>query len=139
MNLSGITSSSINVISHPPVFDFPIDINNNTPLGRKFIGNPLTNSASEAEQLVSQLDQLFGYHKSLNTEQEKRVNSLFNQIDKILQNSPAKGASEKQQAQLDKLFNEVDYVYQARSYESLTSKEHKIVDRLLGQLDAALA
>jgi len=135
MNLSGITSSSINLINQPPLFDFPTCGLGNNPFNSKLI-NRTTN---EAQQLVSQLDHLFGYRKGLNAKQEKQVDDLFDQIDDILQNNVNAGPSKAQQSQLNKLFDEVDEIYQARSYESLTSQEQQIVDRLLEQLDVTLA
>jgi len=141
MNISGITSSSINLINQPPLFEFPtsgLGLGNN-PFNSKFINRGCNNTSNEAEQLASQLDQLFGYRKGLNAKQEKQVDDLFDQIDDILQSNANAGPSKAQQSQLDKLFDEVDEIYQARSYESLTSQEQVIVDRLLEQLDVTLA
>ena len=139
MNLSGITSSSINLINQPPLFDFPTSGLGNNPFNSKLINRGCNNTTNEAQQLVSQLDHLFGYRKGLNAKQEKQVDDLFDQIDDILQSNANAGPSKAQQSQLDKLLDEVDEIYQARSYESLTSQEQQMVDRLLEQLDVTLA
>jgi len=139
MNLSAITSSSINLINQPAGFDFPTDGTGSNPFNNKLLVNRCNNSTNEAEQLVSQIDHLFGYRKGLKAAQEKQINSLFDQIDNILQSNASNGPSSEQQAQLDKLFDEIDNIYQARSYESLTPQEQQMADRLLEQLDMALS
>lgn len=135
MNISALTSSSVNLVQQPSGFEFPTGVMNGLPLAE----NQPTNVATEAEQLVSQLDQLFGYRKTLNTEQQKQVNRLFEQIDNIMQSNAASGPTMQQQQQLDRLFDDIDKIYEARSFESLSSQEQKMVDRLLDQLDVALA
>ncbi|EGG99755.1 hypothetical protein imdm_735 [gamma proteobacterium IMCC2047] len=135
MNMSGISSSSIKVINHPQDIEFQAHLTNSHVLSSKY----QSTSANEAEQLVNQLDQLFGYRKTLNSEQQKQVNCLFEKIDSILESNMNAGPTRAQQQQLDQLFDEIDTIYQARSFESLSSQEQKIVDRLLDQLDVALA
>lgn len=134
-NLSALTCASIKYTEQPQQFNFPSALANCLPLEKTQQAVP----ACEAEQLINQLDHLFGYRKTLHPQQQQQANQLLDQVDTIMESSAICGPSQQQQQQLDQLFNEIDSLYQARSYESLSSQEQKIVDNLLNQLNTALA
>lgn len=133
MNTSAITAFSVDPVKPPRSIEFPAVIINCKPLA----GGHAEDSTTEAEQLVNQLDQLFGYRKTLTTEQQHRVDQLFEKIDVIMQNN-IRSQSTSQQQQLNQLFDEVDSIYQARSFEALSAQEQKMADNLLDQLNMAL-
>lgn len=128
MNLSGISSSTIHLTDQQPA-------------GLPWTGYSqynLNSCTSETEQLVNQLDHLFGYRKPLNKRQEEQINELFDDIDALLFLNSSTGLNLAQQEKLDELFDEVDAVYEARNFDSLNQQEQQIVNRLLDQLDKSL-
>lgn len=102
------------------------------------VSENISNNSTEAERIISELDTILGYNQELSAEQEKQIGTLFDQIDKILQNNDTSLPSKEQETLLDKLFGQVDEIYQARSYDSLTTSEKEQVDKLLGQLEKSL-
>ncbi|MCG8610721.1 MAG: hypothetical protein MI864_09315 [Pseudomonadales bacterium] len=89
------------------------------------------------DELMAQLDAIYGTPKTLTEAEQDQLDQLYQQIDSLYQNAVVNEVGEFEgevQAQLDALYDQVNDLYGIRSYEDLSPEEQTQVDEIMAQL-----